>query len=96
MFLLKTDSTSNADRYAADEHDLRTPLTVVRAVAEILRDHADLPALDRRRLLDALVEESERLSQAIERILGETSPTAGSSMRSIESGSSAQLNEAGE
>lgn len=73
MSLLKTDPTPNADRHAADEHDLRTPLTVVRAAAEILRDHPDLPAGDQRRLLDALVEESERLSQAIERILVEPS-----------------------
>lgn len=74
MFIVKTNAAPAAARPcsplgAADEHDLRTPLTVVRATAEILRDYADLPDADRVRLLDALATESERLSHAIERIL---------------------------
>lgn len=50
-------------------HELRTPLTSIRAFSEILRDHPDLPGGERRRYLDIVVQESERLTRLINQVL---------------------------
>jgi|GEM_PF-1771173 len=46
------------------QHDLRTPLTSIRAVAEILLDNPELSKADQRAFLAIIVDESERLADA--------------------------------
>jgi signal transduction histidine kinase len=58
------------DSYEAIEHELRTPLASLRSMAEILRDHPDLCDAQRRRFLDSMIDENERLSRTVERLLG--------------------------
>jgi signal transduction histidine kinase len=50
-------------------HELRTPLTSIRAFSEILHDNPDLPADERRRFLDIIIQESERLTRLINQVL---------------------------
>ncbi|GAB2878602.1 ATP-binding protein [Nocardioides pacificus] len=50
-------------------HELRTPLTSIRAFAEILLDNPDLDTDERRRFLQPLVEETERLTRLINQVL---------------------------
>ena len=52
------------------EHELRTPLASMRSLSEILRDFPDLTEDERRRFLDVIVDESERLGRAVDRLLG--------------------------
>lgn len=54
---------------ADHEHELLTPLTAIRALAEILRDHPDLPAEERRQFLELLLGEQARLEGRIARLL---------------------------
>lgn len=51
-------------------HTLQTPLTSIRAFAEILLANPDLGADERQRYLRIVVEESERLSRRIDDMLG--------------------------
>lgn len=44
---------------------VRTPLTAIRAAAEILRDHADLSLTERKEFAEAMLVESERLDAII-------------------------------
>ncbi|GAA5334380.1 MULTISPECIES: ATP-binding protein [Thermus] len=53
----------------AVSHELKTPLTAVRALAEILRDHPDLPEEEKGRFTALLAKETERLSRLVEEIL---------------------------
>jgi two-component system sensor histidine kinase CreC len=55
--------------YEALEHELRTPLASLRSLAEILRDHPDLPEAERRRFLDAMIAETRRLQGTLDAIL---------------------------
>jgi Na+/proline symporter/signal transduction histidine kinase len=50
-------------------HELRTPLTSVRSFSEILRDNPTLPLEERRKFLDIIVKESERLTRLINQVL---------------------------
>ncbi|HHO47263.1 MAG TPA: histidine kinase [Desulfobacteraceae bacterium] len=50
-------------------HELRTPLTSVRSFSEILRDNPTLPGEERRKFLDIIVQESERLTRLINQVL---------------------------
>ncbi len=52
------------------EHELRTPVASIRSLSEILRDHPDLSEEQRRRFLDGVLVESERLTRTVERLLG--------------------------
>ena len=49
----------------------------MRSFSEILRDYPDLTEDERRRFLDAIVDESERLSRAVDRLLGSTALQSG-------------------
>jgi signal transduction histidine kinase len=51
------------------EHELRTPLATIRSISEILRDYPDISESERRRFLDAVLEEERRLSGTIDRVL---------------------------
>ncbi len=48
---------------------LRTPLTSIRSSAEILRDNPDLPQDQRKRFLDTVIAEDQRLARLIDAIL---------------------------
>jgi signal transduction histidine kinase len=56
--------------YEEVEHELKTPLTSLRSLAEILLDCPDLSEEERRRFLEVMVGESERLARTVERLLG--------------------------
>ncbi len=50
-------------------HELRTPLTSIRAFSEILHDNPDLPAEERQKFLNIIIQESERLTRLINQVL---------------------------
>ncbi len=50
-------------------HELRTPLTSIRAFSEILRGDPDIDPAQRRRFLDIITKETERLSRLINQVL---------------------------
>lgn len=51
------------------EHELRTPLTSILSISELLRDHPDMSESERRRFVDAMVDEGERLVALIDFLL---------------------------
>lgn len=57
--------------YTLAAHDLRTPLSVILAGSEMLRDNPNMAADDRERLLDAMIAEGGRLQGSIEGLLAE-------------------------
>ncbi len=56
--------------YEEVEHELKTPLTTIRSLAEILRDFPDLGDEERRVFLQRLADENERMAEVVERLLG--------------------------
>jgi Na+/proline symporter/nitrogen-specific signal transduction histidine kinase len=50
-------------------HELKTPLTSVRSLTEILHDHPDISAARRKEYLQIIVKESERLTRLITQVL---------------------------
>ena len=58
--------------YEQIEHELRTPLASMRSLSEIIRDHPDLTDDQRRRFLEAILHEGERLTATVERLLDST------------------------
>jgi Na+/proline symporter/signal transduction histidine kinase len=50
-------------------HELRTPLTSIRAFSEILREDVNVDAAQRRKFLDIITKESERLTRLISQVL---------------------------
>jgi len=56
--------------YEQVEHELKTPLTSIRSRSEILLDCPDLGDDERRRFLRILLEENERLTRVVDRLLG--------------------------
>lgn len=56
---------------------LRTPLTSIRASAEILRDYPDLTPEERRHFLEVVIAEDERLAQVVTEILEASEYQAG-------------------
>ena len=50
-------------------HELRTPLTSIRAFSEILRGDLDVDPAQRRKFLDIITKETERLSRLINQVL---------------------------
>lgn len=53
------------------EHEFRTPLAAIRAIAEILKDEADLEPAERAAMLDAILIEQARLAHTLEALLEE-------------------------
>ena len=51
------------------EHELKTPLTAIRAAAEILHDYADLTPDERRQFTDVVLSESARLSTRVSELV---------------------------
>ena len=56
--------------YEEVEHELKTPLTTIRSLAEILRDVPDLSDEERRLFVQRLADENERMAGVVERLLG--------------------------
>lgn len=52
------------DKLSRVQHALRTPLTSIRAIAEILLDNPQLSKAEQRAFLTIIVDESERLADA--------------------------------
>ncbi len=50
-------------------HEMRTPVTSIRALTEILSDHDDLEPEDRDRFLGTIVEETKRMERLINQVL---------------------------
>ena len=65
-----TNRVSGKMTYEQIEQELKTPLASMRSLSEIVRDHPDLSDDQRRRFLDAIVSEGERLTMTVERLLG--------------------------
>lgn len=62
------------DRLKADfittvTHELRTPITSIKALAKILQDNRDLPAGQQEEFLSIIVSESERIGRLINQVL---------------------------
>jgi signal transduction histidine kinase len=66
------DAVAGGMSFEELEHELRTPLASVRSLSEIIRDHPDLTEDQRRRFLDGILRENERLTRTVERLLGST------------------------
>ena len=49
-------------------HDLRTPLTSVRSLSEILQDYPNINGKKRREFLDIIIQETERMTGIIKRV----------------------------
>ena len=50
-------------------HELRTPITAIRAASEILHDDEDIPEALKKRFLQNIISESDRLNRLIDKIL---------------------------
>ncbi len=50
-------------------HEIRTPLTSIRALSEIIHDHPGMDPGERQHFLDTIIRESERLSRLINQVL---------------------------
>jgi Na+/proline symporter/signal transduction histidine kinase len=50
-------------------HELRTPITAIRAASEILHDDQDIPEEVRKQFLQNIISESDRLNRLIDKIL---------------------------
>ncbi|HJW12137.1 MAG TPA: HAMP domain-containing sensor histidine kinase, partial [Albitalea sp.] len=57
------------DFMASMSHELRTPLAAIRAVTELMRDDAQMPAAQRAAFLDIVVTETERLGRLVNQVL---------------------------
>jgi signal transduction histidine kinase len=57
------------DFMASVSHELRTPLAAIRAVTELMRDDAQMPAAQRQTFLDIVVTETERLGRLVNQVL---------------------------
>lgn len=58
-----------ADFIATVTHELRTPITSIRALSKIMLDNPELPTEKREEFLEIVVVESERLSRLINQVL---------------------------
>ena len=50
-------------------HELRTPITAVRAISELLEDNPDIDDADRRTFINQIIYEAERMSKLISNVL---------------------------
>ncbi|MBP6430284.1 MAG: hypothetical protein KA319_00780 [Ferruginibacter sp.] len=72
--LLANEQLQNMDK-TKDEflytvtHELRTPITSIRALSEIVHDNEDMPIEQRQEFLNGIIKETERLSHLITQVL---------------------------
>jgi signal transduction histidine kinase len=57
------------DFMASVTHELRTPLAAIRAVTELMRDDAEMPAAQREAFMEIVVTEAERLGRLVNQVL---------------------------
>ncbi len=50
-------------------HEIRSPITSIRALSEILFDNDDVDAVTRKKFLTTIIQESERLSRLVNQVL---------------------------
>ncbi len=86
---LANEKLKELDRLKADfittvTHELRTPITAIKALAKILMDHPDLDARKQQDFLSILVSESERISRLINQVLDLEKLDAGKSNTEME------------
>lgn len=62
-------SASTAAFAAHVSHELKSPLTAIQGAAELIRDMPEMTAADRRSFLDAIVENSDRMTMLVRRLL---------------------------
>jgi K+-sensing histidine kinase KdpD len=75
-------------------HDLRTPLSTIRAVSTDLRSYADYDTTSRNELLDAVIDETERLDRLVANLLSMSRIEAGTNRIELASVDVAELVEA--
>lgn len=68
-FRLKQNDRLKDDFLSTVTHELRTPITSIRAFSEILFDNPDIEAEDRQHYLGIVIKETERLSRLISQVL---------------------------
>ena len=66
---LKELDLLKADFITTVTHELRTPITSIKALSKILEENPDLPTQQRTEFLSILVSESERISRLINQVL---------------------------
>ncbi|MFZ2898709.1 MAG: sensor histidine kinase [Saprospiraceae bacterium] len=66
---LKELDRLKADFITTVTHELRTPITSIKALSAILRDNSGLPQAQRQEFMDIIVSESERVSRLINQVL---------------------------
>jgi len=66
---LKSLDRLKDDFMSSVTHELRTPLTSIRALAELLRDDPKIELAQRRKFIDIIVSETERLSRLVNQVL---------------------------
>ncbi len=67
--LLKTADQQKDEFLSTVTHEIRTPITSIRALTEILYDDPDLDTSTRQRFLNTIMRESERLTRLINQVL---------------------------
>ena len=65
----QADCDSTQDVISTLTHELRTPLTSIQAISSILRDNPDLDPIDRNQLLEAMTQESQRLTGVVDQVI---------------------------
>ncbi len=66
---LKSLDRLKDDFMSSVTHELRTPLTSIRALAELLRDDPKIELVQRRKFIEIIVSETERLSRLVNQVL---------------------------
>ncbi len=66
---LKSLDRLKDDFMSSVTHELRTPLTSIRALAELLRDDPKIDLAQRRKFIEIIVSETERLSRLVNQVL---------------------------
>ena len=59
---------SKPDGFSRFEHEWRTSVTAISAAAEILRDHGQLATFEHGRFVQAILDESRKLTRTFENI----------------------------
>ena len=74
QLILINEQLKNMDRNKDEflytvTHELRTPITSIRAMSEIVHDHQDMPEEQKQHFLSSIIKETERLSRLISQVL---------------------------
>ena len=74
QLILINEQLKNMDRNKDEflytvTHELRTPITSIRAMSEIVHDHQDMPEDQKQHFLSSIIKETERLSRLISQVL---------------------------